>query len=37
MALHCKAEDIPNRQVVRSGEQSVGSMIVNAPTATSVA
>jgi quercetin dioxygenase-like cupin family protein len=28
MALHCKAEDIPNRQVVRSGEQGVGSMIV---------
>jgi len=28
MALHCKAEDIPNRQVVRSGEQGVGSMVV---------
>ena len=28
MPLHCKAEDIPNRQVVRSGEQGVGSMIV---------
>ncbi|HUR72198.1 MAG TPA: cupin domain-containing protein [Candidatus Limnocylindrales bacterium] len=28
MALHCKAKDIPNRQVVRSGEQGVGSMIV---------
>ena len=28
MALHCKSEDIPNRQVVRSGEQGVGSMIV---------
>ncbi len=28
MALHCQAEDIPNRRVERSGEQGVGSMIV---------
>ena len=28
MPLHCKAENIPNRQVVRTGEQGEGSMIV---------
>src|SRR5262245_9199680 len=28
MALHCKADDIPNRQVVRSGVEGEGSMIV---------
>lgn len=28
MPLQCKAADIPNRRVVRTGEQGVGSMIV---------
>ena len=28
MSLHCKAEDIPNRKVERTGIQGVGSMIV---------
>ncbi len=28
MALQCKAEDIPNRKVVRSGKEGEGSMVV---------
>lgn len=28
MPLHCKAEDIPNREVVRTGREGEGSMIV---------